>query len=152
MMRFAPRRYSVPAPLRSLREVREGEEMSAIVHVLEVKDRRWRSRHGFILEAEVSDGAEQLTLTFFLARPHQEEWHRGRLARGTQILMRGKARQDQRGHPQLTNPQYEEFEDTPQGRREAMGPLPVYPLKQNIKQATMRSATQKGLEDRKSVV
>src|SRR5690625_7836478 len=56
MMRFAPRRYSVPAPLRSLREVREGEEMSAIVHVLEVKDRRMRSRHGFILEAEVSDG------------------------------------------------------------------------------------------------
>lgn len=146
MMRFAPRRYSVPAPLRSLREIREGDEMSAIVHVLGVKDRRMRSRHGFILEAEVSDGDDQLTLTFFLTRPHQVDWHRGRLVRGAQILVRGQARRDKWGHPQLTHPQYEEFADTPQGRREAMRPLPVYPLKQNISQPTMRSATQKGLE------
>ena len=152
MMRFAPRRYSVPAPLRSLREIREGEEMSAIVHVLGVKDRRMRSRHGFILEAEVSDGDEQLTLTFFLTRQHQVDWHRGRLVRGAQILVRGQARSDKWGHPQLTHPRYEEFEDTPQGRRAAMRPLPVYPLKRNIKQATMRSATRKGLEFARSLL
>lgn len=146
MMRFAPRRYSVPAPLRSVREVRDGDEMSAIVQVRSVKDRRMRSRHGFILEAEVSDGTEQLILTFFLTRQHQVDWHRGRLVAGTQILVRGQARRDKWGQPQLTHPQYEDFVDTPQGRREAMRPLPVYPLRQNIKQATMRSAVRKGLE------
>ena len=33
MLRFVPRRYVEPAPLRSLREISEGQEVSAIVQV-----------------------------------------------------------------------------------------------------------------------
>lgn len=146
MMRFTPRRYTTPVPLRSLREVQEGEEMSAIVTVTALRDRRMRSRFGFILEATVSDGSDHITLTFFLTKPHLVQWHRSRLTVGKEIIVRGVVRTDKTGAPQLTHPMYEEFAATPEGAALAQRPLPVYPLKQNIAQATMRSATKKGLE------
>ena len=146
MMRFAPRRYTTPAPLRSLHEVQEGEEMSAIVSVMEVRDRRMRSRQGHLLEVVVSDGIEDITLTFFLAKQHLVDWHRSRLTIGRHIVIRGTVRTDRYGHPQLTHPMYEDFEDTPEERARAERPLPVYPLRKNIAQRTMRSATEKGLE------
>ena len=74
MLRFVPRRYVIPAPLRSLREISEGEEVSAIVRVESVRSRQMRSRYGFILEAEVSDGSDVLPLTFFLPKQHHVEW------------------------------------------------------------------------------
>src|SRR5699024_2763119 len=64
MMRFAPRRYTTLAPLRSLHQIHEGEEMSAIVTVVSVRDRAMRSRRGHILEAVVTDGTDELPLTF----------------------------------------------------------------------------------------
>ncbi len=108
LVRFAPRRYSIPAPLRSLHDVREGEEMSALVEVRSIRDRRMRSRHGFILEAIVSDGADEITLTFFLAQQHLVDWHRGRLpVGGARILVRGTVRWNGRTPPQLAHPDYE---------------------------------------------
>ncbi|MGP9539290.1 ATP-dependent DNA helicase RecG [Brachybacterium sp. AOP43-C2-M15] len=147
MMRFAPRRYMVPAPLRSLREIHQGEEVSAIVEVESVRDRAMRSRHGFVLEVTVSDGTDSLPLTFFLTKQHQVQWHRGRLPIGARILVRGTVGYDgYRKALQLTHPDYEPVEDTDEGRAWAQRPRPVYPLRQNIAQATMRSATEKGLE------
>src|SRR5699024_7894816 len=89
MMRFAPRRYVVPAPLRSLHEVNEGEAVSAVVSVVSVRDRAMRSRRGFILEVTVSDGIDDMPLTFFLTKPHQVQWHRGRLPVGALIIVHG---------------------------------------------------------------
>ena len=147
MLRFAPRRYVVPAPLRSLREIHQGEEVSAIVEVTSVHDRAMRSRHGFILEVTVSDGTETLPLTFFLTKKHQVQWHRDRLPVKARILVRGTVGYDDyRGALQLAHPDYEPVEDTPQGRAWAQRPRPVYPLRRNISQKTMRAATEKGLE------
>ena len=147
MLRFAPRRYVVPAPLRSLREIHQGEEVSAIVEVTSVHDRAMRSRHGFILEVTVSDGTETLPLTFFLTKKHQVQWHRDRLPVKARILVRGTVGYDDyRGALQLTHPDYEPVEDTEEGRAWAQRPRPVYPLRRNISQKTMRAATEKGLE------
>ena len=147
MMRFAPRRYVVPAPLRSLHEVSEGEEVSAVVSVVSVRDRAMRSRRGFVLEVIVSDGVEDMPLTFFLTKQHQVDWHRGRLPVGARIVVHGTVgRNDYRDQLQIAHPTYEPFEDTETGRARAQRPLPVYPLRQNIAQKTMRSATEKGLE------
>lgn len=147
MMRFAPRRYVVPAPLRSLHEVSEGEEVSAVVSVVSVHDRAMRSRHGFILEVTVSDGLEDMPLTFFLTKQHMVDWHRGRLPVGALIMVHGTVSYDDyRKSLQITHPAYETVEDTEQGRAWAQRPRPVYPLRQNIAQSTMRSATEKGLE------
>ncbi|MGY5764812.1 ATP-dependent DNA helicase RecG [Brachybacterium sp. DNPG3] len=145
LVRFAPRRYSIPAPLRALHDVHEGEEMSALVEVLRVRDRRMRSRHGFVLEAVVTDGSDELALTFFLGKPHLVEWHRGRLPVGARILVRGIVRWNGRT-PQLAHPDYEPYEDTDEGRAFAMRPRPVYPLRKNIAQRTMREAALAGAE------
>ncbi|MDN5820287.1 MAG: ATP-dependent DNA helicase RecG [Brachybacterium sp.] len=147
MMRFAPRRYVVPAPLRSLHEVSRGEEVSAVVSVVSVRDRAMRSRHGVILEVVVSDAIEEITLTFFLTKQHQVQWHRGRLPVGARIIVHGTVGYDDyRQALQITHPAYEPVEDTDEGRAWAQRPRPVYPLRQNIAQSTMRSATEKGLE------
>lgn len=147
MMRFAPRRYVVPAPLRALHEVTRGEEVSAVVSVVSVRDRAMRSRPGSILEVTVSDGVEEIVLTFFLSKAHQVEWHRGRLPVGARIIVHGTVGYDDyRQALQITHPDYETVEDTEDGRAWAQRPRPVYPLRQNIAQATMRSAVEKGLE------
>ncbi|GAA4526364.1 ATP-dependent DNA helicase RecG [Brachybacterium paraconglomeratum] len=147
MMRFAPRRYVVPAPLRSLHEVTEGEAVSAVVSVVSVHDRAMRSRPGFILEVVVSDGIETIPLTFFLTKKHQVEWHRGRLPIDSLIIVHGTVGYDDfRNALQITHPNYETIEDTDEGRAWAQRPRPIYPLRQNIALATMRSAVEKGLE------
>jgi ATP-dependent DNA helicase RecG len=147
MLRFPPRRYVVPAPLRSLREISAGEEVSAIVQVDSVRSRAMKRRYGFILEVTVSDGTESLPLTFFLPKPHHVDWYEQRLPLGATILVRGTVGIDEyRDSLQLTHPDFEPVEDTEEGRAWAQRPRPVYPLRQNISQATMRSATEKGLE------
>ncbi|WP_193104010.1 ATP-dependent DNA helicase RecG [Brachybacterium sp. FME24] len=147
MLRFAPRRYTIPAPLRSLHEVQVGEEMSATVSVVGVTERSMRSRRGSILEVIVSDGIEDITLTFFLAKPHLVAWHRSRLSVGKSVVVRGTVGWNTYANkPQITHPDYEEYEDTPEGLAYAQRPLPVYPLKQNIAQRTMRAATEKGVD------
>jgi len=147
MLRFAPRRYVVPAPLRSLRELSPGQEVSAIVRVESLRDRAMKRRFGFILEVTVTDGTDTLPLTFFLTKPHLLDWHRGRLPVGAQILVRGTVGFDEyRGGLQIAHPDYEPVEDTEAGRAHAQRPRPVYPLKKNISQVTMRSATEKGVE------
>ncbi|MGP5305155.1 ATP-dependent DNA helicase RecG [Brachybacterium alimentarium] len=147
MMRFAPRRFTVPAPLRSLHDTHEGEEVSAIVTVERVSSRSMRSRHGSILEVVVTDGIENITLTFFLAKQHLVDWHTKRLAVGRRVLVRGTVgRNKMTGNPQITHPDYEEFEDSEEGLAHAQRPRPVYPLRKNIAQRTMRAATEKGLE------
>ncbi len=147
MMRFAPRRYVSPAPLRDLHEVTEGEEVSAIVSVVSVRDRMMRNRPGSVLEAVVSDGVEDLTLAFFLPKPHMVQWHRSRLPVGAHLVVHGTVgRNTYRDELQIAHPEYEPFEDTDEGRLLAQRPRPVYPLRKNIAQSTMRSATEKGLE------
>ena len=147
MMRFAPRRYVVPAPLRSLHEVNEGEAVSAVVSVVSVRDRAMRSRRGFVLEVTVSDGIEDMPLTFFLTKPHHVQWHRSRLPLGALITVHGTVGYDDyRESLQITHPDYETIEDTDEGRAWAQRPRPIYPLRQNIALATMRSAVEKGLE------
>ena len=147
MLRFVPRRYVEPAPLRSLREISEGQEVSAIVQVESFRSRQMRSRYGFIVEATVSDGSDELPLTFFLPKQHHVEWYAKRLPVGATIGVHGAVgRDDYRGGLQLTHPDFETVEDTEEGRAWAQRPRPVYPLKQNISLATMRSAMEKGLE------
>ncbi|MEE1617168.1 ATP-dependent DNA helicase RecG [Brachybacterium sp. J153] len=148
MLRFPPRRYVTPAPLRSLREVQDGEEVSAIVTVGSIRDRSMRSRRGHLLEVEVSDGSDTLELVFFLSHAGQAEWHRARMGEGGTILVRGTAHRDpRRDRFQIAHPEYEPVDDTPAARAQALRPRPVYPLKKNIAQATMRSATATGLEN-----
>lgn len=147
MLRQAPRRYVTPAPLEQLRNVHVGMEVSAEVRVVSVKERRMRSRHGTILEARVTDETDDIPLTFFLYNPGQVAWHRRSLVPGKLLMVWGTVGWDKMGdRPQITHPQYEEFEDTDAGRIRARRPRPVYPLRKNIALATVRSAMKKALD------
>ncbi|MCT2260831.1 ATP-dependent DNA helicase RecG [Brachybacterium muris] len=147
MLRQAPRRYVTPAPLEQLRNVHVGMEVSAEVRVVSVKERRMRSRHGTILEARVTDDTDDIPLTFFLYNPGQVAWHRRSLVPGKLLMVWGTVGWDKMGdRPQITHPQYEEFEDTDAGRIRARRPRPVYPLRKNIALATVRSAMRKALD------
>lgn len=145
MLRLVPHRYVIPGKLRALHETLTGEEISAVVHVEAVRSRQMRNRPGHILEAVVSDGTEEITLTFFLRHRHQVAWHEKRLQRGKRIFVAGTVGTDRNDNPQITHPRYEELDDTAEALAHAMRPLPVYPLRARITQATMRSAMTKAL-------
>src|SRR5690606_33641013 len=90
---------------------------------------------------------DTLTLTFFLAKDHQVAWHRQRLVTGRRIIVFGTVsfRADRRnareeaGAPQIIHPRYEVVDDEA-AVREAMIPLPVYPLRKGATQQSMRAA------------
>lgn len=151
MLRLVPRRYVVPGPLRALRSTEVGEEISAVVTVESARARRMRSRPGQILEAMVGDGSESIALTFFLRHDRQVAWHRSRLVPGAQIFVSGTVGEDRYGNPQITHPAYEALDGSAEALARAMRPLPVYPLRKKITQATMRSAMQKALAHAESI-
>lgn len=145
LLRIPPNRYVVPGPIRSLHELHEGEEISAVVTVRDVRERSMRNRPGSILLVTVADGTDTLTLTFFLARPHLVQWHRGRLAPGTRIRVSGTVG-NHRDERQIVHPDYIVLEDDPRSLAEAMRPMPVYPLRGSVKQTAMRHAFSAALE------
>lgn len=147
MLRIPPRRYVVPGPLRTLQELHEGEEISAVVTVEGVRERSMRNRPGSILLVTVGDGTDQLTLTFFLARPHLVQWHRTRLVLGARIRVSGTVGLH-REERQIVHPDYLVLGDG-EGEvtlAEAMRPLPVYPLRGSVKLKGMRHAFASALE------
>lgn len=147
LLRIVPNRYVIPGALRALQDVHEGEDVSAVVHVVSARDRRMRSRAGSILEVTVTDGTDRLVLTFFLQRDHLVQWHRSRLRPGERIVVfgtvkhaPGPARAERGELPQIAHPRYEIVGEDDALLREAMRPIPVYPLRRSTKQSTMRSA------------
>jgi ATP-dependent DNA helicase RecG len=149
MLRLIPLRHVVPGELRSLRELHEGQDVSAIVSVVDSRTRRMKRRPGSILEVLVGDGTERLTLTFFLPKDHIVRWHQERLAPGTRIVVFGTVHFDERfnhGAPQITNPRYDLVGDSAEALAAAMRPIPVYSLRRRTKQSTMRNAYSKAVE------
>jgi ATP-dependent DNA helicase RecG len=144
-LRITPRRYVVPGPLRSLRDLVEGDEMSAPVTVVAVRDRRMRKRFGWILEIDVTDGVDHLTLTFFVYKEHQLRWYRSQLRPDSRVLVWGTVSfpTQGRGGPQITHPSFAALDEDNQDLSEIMRPTPVYPLRQGTSQKTMRSAMRK---------
>ncbi|EWS82513.1 ATP-dependent DNA helicase RecG [Brachybacterium phenoliresistens] len=147
LLRILPRRYVVPGPVHSLHALREGDDVSVLVEVVGASDRRMRSRPGSILEVVVSDGRDTLTLTFFLSKEHLVAWHRQRLSPGRRIVVFGTVsfRPDKfrtssdAGEPQIVHPRYVLVDDEA-SYREAMVPLPIYPLRRSATQQTMQEA------------
>lgn len=144
LLRLPPRRYVVPGPLGFLRDLPEGEEVSAVVTVLDVTTRPMRQRQGAVLLVRVDDGTDRLTLTFFLRAAHLEAWHRRHLRPGARIHVSGTVG-EHRGERQIVHPDYVVL-DGDHTLDDAMRPVPVYPLRRRITQAAMRAAYREALE------
>ncbi|UYG16092.1 ATP-dependent DNA helicase RecG [Brachybacterium huguangmaarense] len=144
LLRLPPNRYVVPGPLNFLGDMTEGEEVSAVATVRDVRDRSMRNRPGSILSVLIDDGTDAISLTFFLAKAHLVAWHRKNLRPGVRIHVSGTVG-NHNGERQIVHPDYVVL-DEDHTIDEAMRPIPVYPLRGRVTQAAMRQAFRSALE------
>lgn len=98
LMHF-PRRYAERGELSELGSLLVGEHVTVMARVVHVKNRQLRHRKGNITEVVVSDGANELELTFF-----NQPWRAKTLFPGRTGLFAGKVTKF-RSQLQLTNPE-----------------------------------------------
>ncbi|MBD5787833.1 ATP-dependent DNA helicase RecG [Cellulosimicrobium terreum] len=132
-----PRRYGDPGTPTELDGLTLGEHVTIVAQVRSATVRRMRNRPGAILEAIVTDGPRQLSLTFFAKSPKALTYHEHRLAPGRLGLFTGVVG-DYRGNRQLAHPDYriigmdDDAEDTESALLEASRPIPIYPASASI--------------------
>jgi len=137
LLRHYPRRYGDPGRPTDLGGLSLGEHVTIVAQVRSATVRRMRNRAGAILEAVVTDGPQQLSLTFFAKSPNVLRYHEQRLAPGRHGLFTGVVGL-YRGTRQLTHPDYkiigmdDDAEDAETALLEASRPIPIYPASASI--------------------
>ncbi|TDD64183.1 ATP-dependent DNA helicase RecG [Jiangella aurantiaca] len=126
LMRHYPRRYVQRGELTELSSLREDELVTVVAMVKSVSKRSMKNRRGSILEAVVTDGTGELTLTFF-----NQAWRERDLRPERIGLFAGKVGTF-RHQRQLAHPEYEMFPEDAGDIREAAEKyadeiIPVYP-------------------------
>ena len=144
-----PFRYIVPGPVRQLDALRDGDDVSLFVDVVSVTDRPMQRRKGYLLLCVVSDGSDQLTLTFFLPHHGMVAWHRQSLVPGARIVVLGtvSVRTPRHGEQerQITHPRYTVVDDGDEAGAAALHPVPVYSAHGKAKQTQLRGAHRSAL-------
>jgi ATP-dependent DNA helicase RecG len=130
LLRHYPRRYASPGRLTDLTSLTVGEHVTVMAEVRSATVREMRSRGGAVMQATVTDGASELSLTFFGKRRGALRPHEDRLRPGRVGLFTGTVG-EYRGALQLTHPDYQlvgaDVEDEAAALLEASRPIPVYP-------------------------
>ncbi|MGW8483970.1 ATP-dependent DNA helicase RecG [Microbacterium sp. NPDC055903] len=125
-----PRRYADPGELTPILDLPLGEMVTIVAEIRTAAVRVMRNRPGAMLELTISDGAGQMSLTFFAKNKGQAEWRAQELRVGRRGIFSGKVG-EYRGQMQLANPQVELFDDEDEARRRADArstrPIPIYP-------------------------
>ncbi|GAB3444985.1 ATP-dependent DNA helicase RecG [Phycicoccus ginsengisoli] len=118
LLRFWPRRYtSFDADLTSLHE---GEYVVVVADVRDAVTRPMRNRRGRILTATITDGSNDMEVTFF--KPYG---HEGRLVPGARAIFAGKVGRYGRTW-QLTHPDYQILPPDSDGLDARRRLLPIY--------------------------
>ncbi|WP_432511746.1 ATP-dependent DNA helicase RecG [Kineococcus sp. SYSU DK001] len=133
-----PRKYADRGALTPLRDLEVGENVTILAEVVDAgKPAVLKSRPGARLVVTLSDGRDEITMTFFMKSVHQFGHVQKDLEPGRLVLASGKAGQFN-GKWQLGQPDYELLEDTgadPGGALQegvetatrADRPIPLYP-------------------------
>nr|WP_218885436.1 ATP-dependent DNA helicase RecG [Kineococcus aurantiacus] len=125
-----PRKYAERGALTPVRDLVEDENVTILAEVVAVPEpQALRSKAGSRLVVTLSDGRDDLTMTFFMAKPWQFKPHRDALQEGRLVLASGKATRFN-GKWQLAKPDYELLDDPTQGVEAATAvdrPIPLYP-------------------------
>ncbi len=129
LLQHYPRRYGDPGTLTDLGSLAEGEHVTVIAQVDRATIRQMRNRSGAILQVVVTDGAHELSLTFFAKRAGALRHHESRLTPGRKALFTGVVG-NYRGDRQLTHPDYAiigvDAQDEEAAILEASKPIPIY--------------------------
>jgi ATP-dependent DNA helicase RecG len=115
------------------------------VTVVAARDRRMRKRPGSVLDVDVTDGVDHLTLTFFVFKEHLLHWYRKELRPDRRFLVWGTVSYPRqgRGGPQITQPSLRTAGRTDPGPDRAHAAAARVPLRRGATQKTMRSAMRK---------
>ena len=125
LMHF-PRRYAERGELSDMAELRIGEHATIVAQVVKAENRRMRNRPGTLTEVVVTDGFNELGLTFF-----NQAFRKNQLMPGRTGMFAGKVG-DYRGQLKLTNPECVMVPDALAEDQEAAQAfadevIPVYP-------------------------
>lgn len=130
LLRHYPRRYAAPGRMTDLSSVVVGEHVTVMAEVRQATVRQMRTRGGTMLQARVSDGRRDLSLTFFAKKSFALKQHEARLVPGRVGLFTGTVG-SYRGELQLTHPDYQivgvDADDEAAALVEASRPIPIYP-------------------------
>ncbi|BAJ76203.1 RecG-like helicase [Microbacterium testaceum StLB037] len=125
LLEHYPRRYARRGELTPISTLPLGEPVTIVAEVVSASERRMQNRRGSLLEVVISDGDGRLSLTFF-----NQPWRLKDLTPGRRGIFSGKVGEYRR-QTQLTNPDYELFDDLAEARAEAevsaKRPIPIYP-------------------------
>lgn len=126
LLRHYPRRYAERGTLTELSTLEEGSSVTVLADIEQVTVRPMQQRRGTILEAVVTDGRGQLSVTFF-----NQKWRERELRPGRRGLFAGQI-SSFRGKRQLAHPQClllpDGVDDDPEAIAAFAGALiPVYP-------------------------
>lgn len=123
-----PRRYDTWGELTPIACLAEGADVTVQARVVAAQTRQMRARSGAILTVRISDGTDELTLTFFGKYPGALRPHSARLQPGATGLFAGTV-STYRGQRQLTHPDYQLLGDEvgeADARAWTQRPVPVY--------------------------
>ncbi|MFL1999400.1 ATP-dependent DNA helicase RecG [Microbacterium sp. A1-JK] len=125
-----PRRYAKRGELTPIASLPLGEPVTIVAEVVRAGERRMQNRRGSLVEVVITDGDGHMSLTFF-----NQPWRITELYPGRRGIFSGKVG-EYRGATQLTNPDYELFEDVEQARMTAEAnanlPIPIYPATSTV--------------------
>ncbi len=127
LLYYAPKRYYSWGKLTNIGWLTEGSEATLLVKVVTANLVANRSGQGHRFVVLVTDGQQNLTLTFFAKNQYMLKPHQRLLKPGVTALVSGKVG-EYRGELQMVQPEFEELEDTsPEAvARRAGRPIPIY--------------------------
>ncbi|WP_295840087.1 ATP-dependent DNA helicase RecG [uncultured Microbacterium sp.] len=130
LLEHYPRRYARRGELTPIATLPLGEPVTIVAEVVSANERRMQNRRGSLLEVVISDGDTRMSLTFF-----NQPWRLKDLEPGRRGIFSGKVGEYRR-QTQLTNPDYELFDDLAEARAEAEAtakrPIPIYPATSSV--------------------
>ena len=109
LLDYVPRRYLPPAELTDLSQLRDGDEVMVVAEVARATTRPMQRRKGRMLNVVLTDGRNELDVTFFSAYGHE-----GKLQPGVRGFFAGTVGR-YRNRWQLTHPDYELFDPAGDG-------------------------------------
>ncbi len=131
LLRHYPRRYDERGKLTEIASLELGEHVTVQAKVKTGRKRAMKNRRGYMFEATITDGANELQLVFFGAPAHVAETE---LLPGRQAMFAGKVGRFN-NKLQLAHPDFEVLKDeAPESSadRFAQAFIPVYPAAQGI--------------------
>lgn len=139
LVRYAPRRLAERGELVPLAQVEQGQNVTVVAKVLSARLRPMNARRGFLLTVMISDGTNELSLTFFGKSSRPLAYHEKRLSPGTLATFSGTVG-IYRGALQLTHPEYEIVGEEGIDEEELKRPRPIYPAAQGVPTWTIAKA------------